>query len=164
MDKIIETQSFPRLKYDITLPFPPSVNTAYRNIQFKTKTGRVIPKTLLSKKAREYTKQVKDIIYGLNLDKENINQDIQVIYIYYPKTKRSFDPANFDKVLSDSLTKAGFYSDDKIIKDIRQVKAEKCLTSCVRCLIKTYDRKSTYEEINNFFNDVDYNKIGNLGI
>jgi Holliday junction resolvase RusA-like endonuclease len=143
------------IKYDFCLPFPISVNATYRNIQIKSKTGRMIPRTILSKKARLYAEEVKKLILELNLNNRKITDDIQVTYIYYPKTNRSYDCANYDKTLSDSLTKAGLYSDDKIIKDIRQIKGEKSPMSYVRCLIKNYNHESTLEDINNFFNSVE---------
>jgi len=79
----------------ITLPLPPSLNRAYRNVTIKGAA-----RTLLSKDGRLYKEQVKTMLMGM----ESLGDArLEVSYTYYFQTRRKSDIANREKLLSDAL-------------------------------------------------------------
>lgn len=96
-------QPFPFI-VEYTLPFPPSVNTYYRQFH-----GRAI----ISKAGRDYRKKVLSIIGQIDWRLEGL---LQVTLHLYPPDKRRRDWDNYQKAVWDSLTHAGVYGDDSQIK------------------------------------------------
>jgi crossover junction endodeoxyribonuclease RusA len=102
-----------RLSFE--LPFPPSVNTYYRNLG----NNRV----LISKKGRAYKKLVKSILS----DSQAIKGDIHIAVLLCPPDKRKRDLDNFDgKALWDALTGAGVWLDDSQVKSRYSAWGELC--------------------------------------
>lgn len=96
----------------LKLPVPLSVNSLYR-----TWKGRM----LLSRKGREWCKAVIPMI------KEQANGmyftgRIAVEYSYAFKTNCKCDIFNYEKILSDCLTKARIWNDDSQIDDGRVIR------------------------------------------
>ena len=108
---------FERQSIKLELPYPPSVNHYYRNIQ-----GR----TLISKDGREYAQRV----YGEVLEKRSLgklppealgNADLWIEIYATPPDKRVRDIDNLLKPLLDAIRKSDLIEDDRWIKDLRVV-------------------------------------------
>lgn len=92
----------------LTLPFPPSVNTYWRN----TRKG-----VLISASGRSFrSNALADIMEQLRRAPEPITVNVAVSVILYPPDKRPRDLDNYMKAAFDSLTHAGVWVDDKQIK------------------------------------------------
>ena len=90
----------------LTLPFPPSVNTYWRNI------GR--GRTIISKRGREYRDEV--VGYVANLPRLAILADrLHVAITLHAPDKRRRDVDNYLKAPLDALTHAGVWADDSQI-------------------------------------------------
>lgn len=92
----------------VTLPWPPSVNTYWRTFQ-----GRMI----ISAKGREYRKAVQIALANAVL--LNTLSDIKVEIVAYRPDNRRRDLDNLLKAPLDALTNAQMWKDDSQIKDLR---------------------------------------------
>ena len=99
---------------ELTLPFPPSVNTYWRTFQ-----GRM----LISKKGREYRKAVADEIV-LQKGNKHLKGKIKMTIEAWRPDNRRRDLDNLLKAPLDALTHAGVYEDDQLIVDLRIFWAE----------------------------------------
>jgi crossover junction endodeoxyribonuclease RusA len=99
---------------ELTLPFPPSVNTYWR-----TFNGRM----LISKKGREYRKAVADEII-LQKGNKHLKGKIKMTIEAWRPDNRKRDLDNLLKAPLDALTHAGVYEDDQLIVDLRIFWAE----------------------------------------
>lgn len=93
--------------YEFTLPQPPSIN-GYRAVA----RGRLIT----SNRGRDYFVAVADIMKGLNLDNEMIEQKVLISLVIHPRTLAKFDVSNYLKAYEDALVKCGFLEDDHWIE------------------------------------------------
>ncbi|MCO6547921.1 MAG: RusA family crossover junction endodeoxyribonuclease [Gilliamella sp.] len=94
----------------LVLPFPPSMNTYWRNLN-----GR----TLLSVKGRKYKTAVIVAVYEqLKKKPKPITDNVAVKVEFYPPNNIRRDMDNHFKALFDSLTTAGVWVDDSQIKQI----------------------------------------------
>lgn len=100
----------------LELPYPPANNSYYRNI---TIGGR--GRTIISAKGRKYAIDVAKIIGKV----EPISFRICMVVDVYPPDLRKRDLDGVLKSLQDSITKAGFWSDDEIIDDLRVIRKHK---------------------------------------
>ena len=92
----------------LTLPFPPSVNTYWRN----TRQG-----VLISASGRSFrSNALAAIMQQLRRAPKPITVNVAVSVILYPPDKRPRDLDNYLKAAFDSLTHAGVWVDDKQIK------------------------------------------------
>jgi crossover junction endodeoxyribonuclease RusA len=89
----------------LVLPWPPSVNTYYRNIQ-----GR----TLISKRGRKYVKDVKRIVELAGSPRMEPGRYSVTIELYPPDVRKR-DIDNAAKAILDSLTKSGVWEDDSLV-------------------------------------------------
>lgn len=94
---------------EITLPWPPTVNTYYRNVNGKM---------LISKKGREYRAAVADQVLVQRANK-HIDHAVKVEIKAYRPDRRRRDLDNLLKALLDSMTHAGVMDDDALIEDLR---------------------------------------------
>lgn len=94
---------------DLTLPWPPSVNTYWRTFR-----GRMI----ISAKGREYRKAVADQVLIQRCAKR-YEKKLRVIIEAWRPDNRKRDLDNLLKAVLDSLTHAGVWSDDGNIVDLR---------------------------------------------
>jgi crossover junction endodeoxyribonuclease RusA len=94
---------------EFTLPWPPSVNTYWRNFD-----GRMI----ISAKGREYRETVGD---QMTLQKMvyRFSGPLRVVIEAYRPDKRRRDLDNLLKATLDGLAHAGVYEDDSQIVDLR---------------------------------------------
>lgn len=99
---------------EITLPFPPTVNTYWRNFN-----GRM----LISEKGRAYRKMVADHVL-LYKGRKQLQGKVKVTIEAYRPDKRRRDLDNLLKAPLDALTHAGVYADDELIVDLRIYWAE----------------------------------------
>lgn len=88
----------------LILPFPPSVNACWRNINGKT---------LISAKGRAFRANAAAAIYEqLRRRPKAITEHVSVIVKMYPPSNRRMDIDNYLKAPFDALTHAGVWSDD----------------------------------------------------
>lgn len=91
---------------EITLPYPPSGNHMWKHAK-----GR----HYLTDKAVNYYRNVA-LLVRQQAKVINIDFEIVVTCVLYPPDKRRRDLDNAWKVIADSLTKAGVWQDDKLIR------------------------------------------------
>ncbi|EJD6367364.1 RusA family crossover junction endodeoxyribonuclease [Providencia rettgeri] len=92
----------------LILPFPPSVNACWRNINGKT---------LISAKGRAFRANAAAAIYEqLRKRPKAITEHVSVIVKMYPPSKRRMDIDNYLKAPFDALTHAGVWNDDDQVK------------------------------------------------
>ena len=94
---------------EITLPWPPSVNTYWRNFD-----GRMI----ISAKGREYRETVGDQMI-LQKQVKHFTGRLRVEIEAFRPDKRRRDLDNLLKATLDGLAHAGVYEDDSQIIDLR---------------------------------------------
>lgn len=98
---------------EITLPFPPSVNTYWRNFN-----GR----TILSAKGREYRLAVEALMFMQSMPKLTVRLKVEIEAFRPDNRRRDLD--NLFKAPLDALGHAGVYEDDSQIVDLRIYWAE----------------------------------------
>lgn len=110
----------------LTLPFPPSTNTYYRNLE-----GR----TVISKKGRQYRADVYAVpdVHRARLGAARLS----VVVDLYPPDKRRRDVDNYNKGLLDALTAAGVWDDDSQVRRLTvemhdAVKGGRCVVRIMR--------------------------------
>lgn len=92
----------------LILPFPPSVNTYWRN----TRKG-----VLISASGRCFRSNAfAAVLQQLKRRPQPITVNVQVTVLLFPPDKRQRDLDNYLKALFDSLTHAGIWGDDRQIK------------------------------------------------
>lgn len=97
------------MEIELTLPFPPSVNTYWRMFQ-----NRMI----ISKAGRDYRKAVQDAVMLQKANKHLDGYLVLCIEAYRPDNRKR-DLDNLLKATLDSLGHAGVYLDDSQITDLR---------------------------------------------
>jgi len=95
-----------------TVPIPPSVNEAYRSFR-----GR----NILSRKGREWYKSVVQDIRS-QVAGNFVIGPCAVTYEYTFADNRRRDIFNYEKLLSDAITKAHVWNDDSQISDGRVIR------------------------------------------
>lgn len=99
---------------EITMPWPPSVNTYWRTFQ-----GRMI----ISAKGRDYREAVADQVLMQKAAKHYEGKLKVEIEAWRPDNRRR-DLDNLLKAVLDALTHAGVWADDGLIVDLRIYWAE----------------------------------------
>lgn len=89
----------------ITLPFPPSVNTYYRHVGFRT---------LISREGRAYRRKVCAILRQAGV--RPLDGRLEVTVVVHPPDLRRRDADNLLKCLLDSMQHGGAYVDDSQIR------------------------------------------------
>jgi Holliday junction resolvase RusA-like endonuclease len=90
----------------LTLPYPPTVNTYWR---------RVGPKTLISKRGREYRASLESLAMTMDRSQWPMTEPLRVAVFLYPPDKRRRDIDNVLKALLDGIGHMGVYQDDSQI-------------------------------------------------
>ena len=98
----------------LVLPFPPSMNTYWRNFR-----GR----TVLSKAGREYKVKVAEYVSENNIPKYGESK-LKITMILQPKDKRKIDIDNRIKCVLDSLQEAGVFDDDFHVDELHVMRGE----------------------------------------
>jgi len=92
----------------LTLPFPPSVNSYWRN----TRKG-----VLISASGRSFRTNAIGAVYEQLKRRPNpITVNVAVAVILYPPSRQTRDLDNYLKAIFDSLTHAGVWADDSQVK------------------------------------------------
>ena len=100
---------------ELTLPWPPSTNTVWRNLR-----GR----TLLSKRGREFRRLVGEMV-GQQYDDAPLRGRLSVHVTLYPPDRRKRDIDNYGgKALLDALTHAQVWADDEQIDRLTIIRGE----------------------------------------
>jgi len=97
----------------LTLPYPPSANKLYRHVG---------PRVLLSAAGRVYYAEVAKVVAELRFRtavRFPIRGRIAVMIDSFVPDRRRRDLDNMQKAACDSLTKAGVWTDDSQIDDLR---------------------------------------------
>ncbi len=92
----------------LTLPWPPSNNTYFRNVG-----GKV----LISARGRQYRKQVANVVFIQRA--RHMAGRFAVLMDAYPPDRRARDLDNLPKAVLDSITHAGIWQDDALVDDLR---------------------------------------------
>lgn len=98
----------------LTLPWPPSVNTYWRNFRGHT---------VLSKAGREFKHAVAEYVAAQQLEKFG-DKRLRITLILNPRDKRKIDIDNRVKSVLDSLQDAGMYDDDWQIDELHVYRGE----------------------------------------
>jgi len=110
----VSVNGYERQGQILNLPYPPSVNTYYRNLGTKV---------LISEKGRKYRKAVANAII-LGNGKAMFPGRYAVKITMHREDKRRYDLDNVVKGIFDSLTKAGIWEDDSLVDDLRVIRGE----------------------------------------
>lgn len=100
---------------ELTLPWPPSANTIWRNVGNRT---------LLSRKGREYRQAVVAQVAAEKVA-ASLAGRLSVVVTLYPPDRRRRDIDNHLKATLDALTHAGVWEDDEQIDRLTIVRAER---------------------------------------
>ena len=96
------------------LPFPPSMNTMWRNFR-----GR----TVLSKAGKVFREEVQEIVINQNIPKFG-DRKLKVTMILRPRDKRKTDIDNRIKAVLDALEHAGVFDDDFQVDHLQMIRGE----------------------------------------
>ena len=110
----------------LELPFPPSMNTYWRNFR-----GRMV----LSKAGRQFKITVQDYIIENNIPKFG-SRKLKITMILRPRDKRKVDIDNRIKAVLDSLEDAGVFDDDFQVDHLEMIRGEAIKGGLVRVLIE----------------------------
>lgn len=97
-----------------SLPFPPPVNHYWRHIQAGDYT-----RTLLSARGRQYKQICVSLAKRQFAGQATLSCPLAVSIRFFPPDRRKRDLDNLPKALLDSLTEAGVWNDDSLIRDLR---------------------------------------------
>lgn len=104
---------------DLTLPFPPSVNTYWRH----PTTGRLAGRHLISDQGRAYraavASRVEQLRYDGVLSRHPLSGRLSLFVSVSAPDNRRRDLDNLPKALFDALTHAGVWNDDSQIDELR---------------------------------------------
>lgn len=107
--------------FEITLPWPPSINTYYGQRVVRAKTGPMAGKYIATPFLTERARQYREDVLKLSLGRKCISSGsaLAVHVLCYPPDKRSRDLGNLDKGLMDALQHAGIIRNDYDYWDYR---------------------------------------------
>ncbi len=100
------------INVDLILPWPPSVNQAYRCVNGYVRKSAV---------SRQYFMDVAWLIKGMRLP-SFADKRLKLIVVCFPPNKRKRDLDNIGKVLIDTLQNSELFYDDSQIDDLRFVR------------------------------------------
>ena len=115
----------------LTLPFPPSMNTYWRNFR-----GR----TVLSKAGRLYKLAVAEYVAANNVPKYGESK-LKITMILQPKDKRRIDIDNRIKCVLDSLQEAGVFDDDFQVDELHVHRGEQVKGGRLLLTIETIEEQ-----------------------
>lgn len=106
--------------FEVTLPWPPTVNLYWRH----KVTGRLAT-VYISAEGKAYRKAVNDLVLEAAMVQRYLKAvgPVRVVIEAFPPDRRKRDLDNILKSLLDALTHAGVWEDDSQIEDLRIYKA-----------------------------------------
>ena len=102
------------MKASFPLPFPPSMNTYWRNFR-----GR----TIIGKEGRAFRENVIQYVIDNNIPKFG-DRKLKITLILRPRDKRKIDIDNRIKAVLDALEHAGVFDDDFQVDHIEMIRGE----------------------------------------
>jgi len=123
----------------LTLPFPPSMNTYWRNFR-----GR----TIISPQGRAFKAAVADYVVEYRVPKLG-DQKLRISMVLFPRDKRKIDIDNRIKAVLDALQDAGVFDDDFQVDELSIVRGKAIKGGAIRVII---------EEITSISSDVSSSK------
>lgn len=100
---------------ELTLPFPPSVNTYWRHVD----KGNFV-QTLISANGRKFKKLASEMarrqFRGMSI--AAFSHPVSVKIRFYPPDKRVRDLDNYLKALLDAITEGGIWVDDRLVHEL----------------------------------------------
>ncbi len=106
-----------RVSIEITLPWPPSVNHYWRTT--KGMAGQYV-----TAQGRAYQKEAQILARQAMRGSAALSGPLRVLFEAYPPDKRRRDLSNTLKATEDALQRAGVYTDDFLIADLRIVRMQ----------------------------------------
>lgn len=113
----------------LVLPFPPSMNTYWRNFR-----GR----TVLSKAGREFKIAVQDYVIENNIPKFG-ERKLKITMILRPRDKRKVDIDNRIKAVLDSLEDSGVFDDDFQVDHLEMMRGEPIKFGAIHVVIEAVE-------------------------
>ena len=110
----------------LTLPFPPSMNTYWRNFR-----GR----TIISTAGREFKAAVADYVVEYRVPKLG-DKKLRISMVLFPRDKRKIDIDNRIKSVLDALQDAGVFDDDFQVDELSIVRGKPIKGGAIRVLIE----------------------------
>ena len=106
--------------FEVTLPWPPTVNLYWRH----KVTGRLAT-VYISAEGKAYRQAVNDLVMEAAMVQRYLKAvgPVRVVIEAFPPDRRKRDLDNILKSLLDALTHAGVWEDDSQIQDLRIYKA-----------------------------------------
>ena len=117
----------------LTLPFPPSMNTYWRNFR-----GRMV----LSQKGREFKAAVADYVVEYRVPKLG-DSKLRISMVLFPRDKRKIDIDNRIKSVLDALQDAGVFDDDFQVDELSIVRGKPIKGGAIRVLIEEIDTSTS---------------------
>ena len=117
----------------LTLPFPPSMNTYWRNFR-----GR----TILSPAGRKFKEDVADYVAEYRVPKLG-EAKLRISMVLFPRDKRKIDIDNRIKCVLDALQDAGVFDDDFQVDELSIVRGKPIKGGAIRVLIEEIDSTSS---------------------
>lgn len=103
---------------ELTLPYPPSVNSYWRSVRVGNKT-----QVMVSAPGRRFQTAVKNTVILANANKQ-LAARLYVRVVLHPADARKRDIDNCLKSLLDAMGKAGVYLDDSQVDQLVVLKAD----------------------------------------
>jgi len=110
----------------LTLPFPPSMNTYWRNFR-----GR----TIISPQGRAFKAAVADYVVEYRVPKLG-DQKLRISMVLFPRDKRKIDIDNRIKAVLDALQDAGVFDDDFQVDELSIVRGKAIKGGGIRVIIE----------------------------
>ena len=119
----------------LTLPFPPSMNTYWRNFR-----GR----TIISPQGRAFKAAVADYVVEYRVPKLG-DQKLRISMVLFPRDKRKIDIDNRIKSVLDALQNAGVFDDDFQVDELSIVRGKAIKGGAIRVIIEEISSSSSNE-------------------
>ena len=119
----------------MSLPFPPSMNTYWRNFR-----GR----TVISKAGREFKAAVADYVVEYRVPKLGESK-LRISMVLFPRDKRKIDIDNRIKSVLDALQDAGVFDDDFQVDELSIVRGKAIKGGAIRVIIEEISSSSSNE-------------------
>ena len=114
--KLVQTLTDSTPIFEVTLPWPPTINTYWRH----KITGRLAT-VYITQQGKQYRQAVNNLVLEAAMLQRyhKATGPLRVEIEAYPPDRRKRDLDNILKSLLDSLTHAGVWEDDSQIQDLR---------------------------------------------